>query len=249
MTPSLDGCRAKIKRAGRHLKELDSEIQAWVETHPYRFALEEDRKTGEGIVRVRADKGDEPPPVEWGLIVGDITHNLRSALDHLTCQLATLNKASCDATQFPIANTTTAYAVEIRKRRVDGLTDRHKAMIKGVQPYHRRQPGLYLAVLRDLSNADKHRAAPFVPPRVEPPQDVLQLEIEYKPRVRMENGAEYARIKKFVVRTGSHVEVEFNPPYHILFGKWGEYEISPSALHALREHVRRIINRFSPDFR
>jgi hypothetical protein len=255
MTNRLAGCQAKIKRAGLHLKMLNTEMQAWIDSHPYRFVTEVDPETGEGVVVVRAEKADEQPPLDWGVTVGDIAHNLRSALDHLVCQLAMLDGADCGATQFPICDTPEAWAAEMWKKRLKGLDLRHQTRIKRIQPYHRRKPGIHLAVLRDLSNADKHRlinpvnlAMAFVPPTVDLPRDVLQLEVKYKERVRMEDGAEYARITNLVIRTGSQVQVKFSPTYNILFGQEGEWEISRRSLYHLRDHVRRVVHRFAGAF-
>ena len=84
----LDGVRAKLTRAQRHSLELDREIRAWFERHPYGHTGEFDRETSEYVFRYRIY---ETPPVVWSVVFGDIVHNLASALDHLAWQLVILN--------------------------------------------------------------------------------------------------------------------------------------------------------------
>lgn len=254
MAHPLDGARLKVRRAGKHFQELNAEVLRFVEAHPYGFVAEDDPETGLPVVRVRAGRVDEQPPDRLGIIVGDIAHNLRSALDHVVCQLAILNKAPCDQTQFPICNTKAGFGFEAKKR-LDGLADRHRAMIRRVQPYHRRKGGVLLAILRDLSNADKHRvvnpatqAVAFVPPTFDPPGVVLRAEAQYKERVRMEDGAEYLRFTEFHARPGATVNMDLEASYNIVFGEWGKYEISARSIGEMRNHVRRLVRRFSGEF-
>lgn len=95
-------------------------------------------------------------------MLGDCIHNLRSALDHLICQLTLLDggtMADCEQTQFPIASKCEGQFESMANHRIPGLSKKHRAMVKRLQPYHRgdgawKHP---LAILADLSNADKHR--------------------------------------------------------------------------------------------
>ena len=254
MTHPLDGARAKVRRAGKHLRELDAEVERFVKDHPYRFVPEPDEKTGLWVVRIYADAVDEQPPLRLGVIVGDIAHDLRSALDHVVCELALLNNSTCEETQFPLCFSPKAFGFE-EKKRLAGLLPRHRAMIRRLQPYHRRQGGELLAVLRSLSNADKHRvvnpatqAMRYVPPTFEPRSAMLAAEVKYREAVRMEDGAEYLRFTKFVTRPGTEVQVKLDPTYQIIFGEPGKYSISPYSLRQLRDHIRNTVWRFAKEF-
>lgn len=250
MKHPLDGARAKVHRAGEHLNELDAEIQRFIERHPYRFLFERDPNTGDLVCRLRAVSTEEAPPLRWGVLVGDIAHNLRSALDHIACQLAALQRASCEKTQFPLANSPSDFADQTR-RRLGGVSTRHRAMIRRIQPYNGRKSGTLLAVLRDMSNADKHRVLTGVifamtpsPPRFDPPGAVVQMSVRYPERVRMKDGAEYFRLTRLEVRPNAKVGVYVDPSFNVVFGEPDEYEVSARSLRELRDYVRTLVWRF-----
>src|ERR1700751_5324457 len=101
---NLLGVRLKIERAKRHFDELNTAIQSWgtaeAEEHSYILNHDPDRKCMN--LALRRVKPNNP---DWAFIAGDIVHNLRSALDHLVCQLALLNgkpRSCCRDTAFPI---------------------------------------------------------------------------------------------------------------------------------------------------
>ena len=95
--PSLDGVRAKLARANEHLARLESDTHAFLENEPYRFALEVDGH--DYVVRIKASR---EPPIELAIMLGDVLYNLRSSLDHLAWQLASLNGKPPAGTEFPI---------------------------------------------------------------------------------------------------------------------------------------------------
>ena len=98
----LDGPRAKIKRAESQVIALNDTLQRCFKRYPYSVGIAEfDRKAGRHNLRV---KGGPPTfPDEWGVLIGEIAHNLRSALDGLAWQLALLKTtAPYDRTAFPI---------------------------------------------------------------------------------------------------------------------------------------------------
>src|SRR4051794_36733690 len=79
VTPG-DGIRAKIARALEHLLQLDGELHAYLDTDP--IALERqgkpDGETSALVVRVTT-----PPPIALSVLVGEVAHQLRSAVDHV----------------------------------------------------------------------------------------------------------------------------------------------------------------------
>src|SRR5918995_3001656 len=82
----LAGVRLKIERARKHIRDLETETSAYLNSspHPYQLRAEDDPATGDEVYRVRVLF---PIPESIPLIVGDAVHNLRSALDHLAWQL------------------------------------------------------------------------------------------------------------------------------------------------------------------
>jgi hypothetical protein len=104
----------------------------------------------------------EEPPLRWGVMLGDCVHNLRSALDHLICQLTMLDggtMADCAKTQYPIASKSEAQFEGMADHRIPGLSEKHRAMVKMTQPYNAGDRAEFhpLNALAELSNADKHR--------------------------------------------------------------------------------------------
>jgi hypothetical protein len=86
---ALDGCDLKLKRAEEHLKCLEAKrVELLAEERPYAVFQKYDAETS--CVLFTAQLLDELPP-DWGVIVGDYVHNVRSALDHLAWQLACLH--------------------------------------------------------------------------------------------------------------------------------------------------------------
>jgi hypothetical protein len=102
-----------------------------------------------------------------GLSLGDIMHNFRSALDHLTYQLALWNTGGRVSrpkrVQFPILDDPGHF----QSARGDALRELHPdhvAIVERFQPYNRIAEGRAIgpdfhsfAVLRDLDNVDKVR--------------------------------------------------------------------------------------------
>src|SRR3712207_4205974 len=112
MTVDLSGCRAKIERAQEHREGLDTiigPIQRGEYTNVIQMSAKRDPETGYHIYRVAAI------PEHWqtrvGLILGDVVHNLRSALDYLFWQLyrthirVPQSDREAQQVQFPIEDT------------------------------------------------------------------------------------------------------------------------------------------------
>jgi hypothetical protein len=85
-------------RARKHLEELHALIQEFMQGDPERTDsiggadLHIDNIKGKLTCDARIP--DAPPVHKWGLVVGDVLHNLRSALDHLAWQLVLANGKS-----------------------------------------------------------------------------------------------------------------------------------------------------------
>lgn len=89
----LDGPRFKIARAKIEIDQLRLMQNIFFEnTHYYAVKAEQNLKSGKYIYRIRID--GPPPSLDWGVSIGEITHNLRSALNHLVYQLTLLNSAN-----------------------------------------------------------------------------------------------------------------------------------------------------------
>jgi hypothetical protein len=86
--PDFSGCWAKVSRANVHLDFLNERVKSFAEDmSSYEVVTKDDWQTAEVFIHGEA----EPPVEEWGAIIGDVVHNLRSALDHLVWQLTIAN--------------------------------------------------------------------------------------------------------------------------------------------------------------
>lgn len=157
----LGGVVAKFNRAKHQFDVLRTEIGSFSDQDPQPHFSRGyfDPDAWEWIERFQIR---EPPPLRWGVMLGECVHNLRSALDHLVCQLTLLDGGTmddCAQAQFPIASKSEAQFEQMADARIPGLSKWHRAMVKRAQPYRAgdlawKHP---LAILAELSNADKHR--------------------------------------------------------------------------------------------
>jgi hypothetical protein len=157
----LDGCRAKLDWAERHLDALSAEIKSFMERDAYALPTEFDEADKSTVVRFKESR---ELPATWGLAIGDVIQNTRSALDHLVYQLVLLaNFTPHDVHQFPILDQPQDWVRRVQKppkgRRglLDGIDPTHVASIQALQPYVSTTGLPRLAILRDFSNIDKHR--------------------------------------------------------------------------------------------
>ncbi len=95
-----------------------------------------------------------PADISWPLMVGDTIHNLRSALDHLVCQLALLAGHSidcCTKTHCPIGLDPDKFKKATRNL-TTLINPKALALIEALQPYHTTKPSK-----TTLWAIDKHR--------------------------------------------------------------------------------------------
>ncbi len=146
-----DGPSVKNQRAKHHIYELDAEIQAFLQSDPYRIFSEEETDSGDKIWRVNVR---QQPPSRWSAIIGDAIHNLRSALDLLVYQLVLANNASpTDATSFPVFKSVAHFEAG-GLGKVKGVSATAERMIRELKPYQGGNEALWR--LHRLDIADKH---------------------------------------------------------------------------------------------
>jgi hypothetical protein len=146
--------RLKVERANQHFRELQIARDRFLKADPYRIESNLDPKTGNKIFYA-ADV--RTPPAEIGIVAGDVIHNLRSALDHLACQLVIANGcAPTRATCFPIFDSATKYKSSSAGK-VTGMAQAAIDIIDATKPY-KGGNGAGLWVLHYLDIADKHHA-------------------------------------------------------------------------------------------
>ncbi|QCB94745.1 hypothetical protein [Cellulomonas shaoxiangyii] len=100
------------------------------------------------------DTTDEQLTIDWAVLVGDIVHNARSALDHAAWQLVGLNGGTPGThTQFPTARASKDFDTKTRLR---GAHPYVHETVRALEPWG-GGAGHWLWVLTQLDNVDKHR--------------------------------------------------------------------------------------------
>jgi len=156
--PTLDGPVAKVRRANFHYTEV---VEAWDKlarsyyTRPDAYTVEIRDNGCKHVYRA----GPHFPSIDpdWGLVLGDAIHNLRSALDHLAWQLVIANGGTphdgMGGTQFPVVEKPKQIAIS------GGIDAQALQIIDDVQPYHGTSDGQNLLLLNKLDIMDKHHFA------------------------------------------------------------------------------------------
>jgi hypothetical protein len=149
----MAGVRAKLDRLDANMEGYDEELRRYVASDPHEVVPKFDVETGWHDIFLRVG---EPPRV-FGLILGEATHNLRSALDHLAWQLANVDgdPPKPKSVQFPIYEKPPKDFLTLEC--LNGMREPHRAMLEMLQPYKADDRPQVLEMLSWVSNTDKHR--------------------------------------------------------------------------------------------
>jgi hypothetical protein len=156
----------KIELANEKLNGLRASVDEFLKSEPFTLQLQrhDDSSITRAIQVVRIKK---EIPVGWSLIVGEIVHNLRSALDHLVYQLVIHETGSPPPStykkgQFPIFKTAEGFKSRGAPVMLKGVGVKAVELIKSVQPFETEEGTKSpLWLLSELSNWDKHRSIPL----------------------------------------------------------------------------------------
>ncbi len=269
--PDFTSSWAKLDRGKEHLDTLNSEIgDAFaVESNRVGLSVEFDRESGYHIFRATTFPPDDLL-LRFGLIIGDIVHNLRGALDHLVWELSLFGSggqmpSNPDIIQFPIRDnplpSNPAPQDFLKTYRLYLVKPRHRAIIERHQPYHPwhgsgriEHPFIHL---RNLSNDDKHREVKPVPLLrwgVEILGEVFQvadweiIDIREAPMMRpLKPNAEVVRVKVAPPTVQRNMEVAGHlPPYVGLRDAISESVNARAALDQIAAFVANVIREFEP---
>jgi hypothetical protein len=153
----LASSRAKLQRATELRRQLDVLIADYLEENPYRFVTDV-RPRGLGsdwddYIEVAA----LPPDDIWGPVIGDVVHNLRSAVEHAAWDMALpsarAQKRDALNVTFPISMT----EGQRFRRGLNLLRPEFHEVVRSVQPFVNPNTHHPLWMLHALWNDDKHR--------------------------------------------------------------------------------------------
>jgi hypothetical protein len=146
----------RLAHATALINNFDRQSAAWMMNS--RRSIQDSYDPQSGILR--AHIGGDVPPRELGLILGDILHSLRAALDNLVALMLDRQGVALKEThQFPfVAKDNSKGRAEFQKR-LTGVGRRDVDIIWRSQPFTwGEHVGEHpLSKLRRFSNADKHR--------------------------------------------------------------------------------------------
>ncbi|HEX3664781.1 MAG TPA: hypothetical protein VHU23_06090 [Rhizomicrobium sp.] len=152
MPHPLQGAFDRVDRANEHIAEFETEQTAFGRAYHDNLSIEPNSKPPPDFCT--REKFQVIPSDRSAILLGEITYNFRAALDYLVFELAWKDSGSPqDFTQFPICDLKKDFDRKAPRDMV-GISAAHQAAIERLQPYNRCN---WTAVLRDISNPDKHR--------------------------------------------------------------------------------------------
>ena len=261
--PSLDGCWAKHRRAKRHLETLEDLLTAFRDSEPYRITHEFDVEQRALIITAKVlQKADT---LTWGVMLGDVVHNLRSALDLLIWQLALLSGSKPgNHLQFPIESNGAGYwsrrkdgEPSTRELRLKGVDEQLRTVVDEAQPYLARHnaDAHSLGLLAYLSNVDKHRfihtALSVIDPHAPDPLQLLSnadagnVEDTVSSPFPLDGEAEVGRLVFSCPGSNPHVEMKSPLPLVITFSERG---IRSKDIGLIWEEVGHILDAYQGAF-
>lgn len=269
----LHGAYLKAARAAEHLRGLSEETQAWIDRGPFTTPSTIDTE-GWQVIHLSVK---EPAPLRLGVIVGDVLHNARSALDHTAWELVLRAGGNPGRhTGFPLFTVKADWIASVispsegRRSPLEGVSDEAFDLVEKLQPLHdgardvaEQNP---LALLKWANDRDKHRTLhiaytflsdagdekPSIGVTFSRPEIITKMESETDLRAgqRLEDGMRLGRIRVY-----ERADVEYLPgdegvlniPIGVLFGQ-DERFISYRDLSAMVDAVIETIGKFDLRF-
>jgi hypothetical protein len=159
MDDLLRQVRRKFSRADEHIDALHEGVQGWCAANTNSGVTEDDPVTGDRVLRLKLKA--RPPVLDWGVLIGDALHNMRSGLDQLAWVLGGNPPRNPKTSEFPIYIDAEKFKAKGLKA-IRGVPAPARKVMVGVQPCERRKTAKSrerdpLWVLHELSNEDKHR--------------------------------------------------------------------------------------------
>jgi|SoiMethySBSTD1v2_1073268.scaffolds.fasta_scaffold135553_3 hypothetical protein len=150
--PIFEAPNRKIKKAKKHIGELQCEVTQFIARNPYRIVVERDRKTLDDLFVIRVQ---DQIPDDFAVIIGDAIHNLRAALDLLACDLVRVNGADVEGVYFPFCRNGNDFENTMKQRHIDRAGPDIVNIFRSLEPYNGGNDALI--AIHDLAISDKHK--------------------------------------------------------------------------------------------
>ena len=156
----ISSAEIKVERAYKHILELSDLLAAFLESHNGRIAHEFDRNADTQYIRL--DVLD--PPSEIPYIVGDIAHNLRSALDHVAGEIRASGGGKPEDGYFPISDNRVGTEKSVAKNIRPFNANVARVILENVDCSDARNAPIW--GIKEINNIDKHRRTVLTVTRV-----------------------------------------------------------------------------------
>jgi hypothetical protein len=148
----------KLDRANAHIEAFRQDLETFLKRDPPPFGFRTEKTPGmdKAVDYALYAVVREPPPREFALIIGDAIQNMRTALEYFAYELSSPKARKSGGTWFPF------YMKKPKRFNPSGISTvrgYERAFIKRLQPYiaSKIPSDDPLAILRKLSNLDKHQ--------------------------------------------------------------------------------------------
>lgn len=149
----FEGAYLKLERAKQHIRDLEAVCKAYVDTRPYGYRIH--GKADKWARLTVSVYFTESMPSGLGVVLGDVVHNLRSALDHAVWELIGLDAGTQDRfTKLPSGDDRISFEASARGTKTPRQDTKDFLVHLAIYPDGRGDP---LHGLNLLNNADKHR--------------------------------------------------------------------------------------------
>lgn len=209
----MSSAQRKLDRGIQQAHALYREAKTFEDGQAYLLETKRDDRSADEIVYVCHAIEREAPSSDWPLVLGEVVHNLRGALDHVIYAQTKSRKSG-----FPVFHDACEFQVYGRSK-LSGVKESVRAIVEGAQPFNTlpsapKQAPLY--VLHSFWNADKHRELKTVAAAVRvpgaaysAPREGAELHItHWASGVRLENGA---HVMTLAVTGPKADQMEVNP--------------------------------------
>jgi hypothetical protein len=249
---------AKVSRAEEQAVILEREIDLFFAEKTYEIEVSVDRSNGRKSAWFHVVS--DPPYLRWAIMIGEIFHNLRSALDHAITDLTVAETGlPLDGTEFPIFEDEAKY---LRTQKGDpargsglykirGVSSNAKTIISWLQPFEvrKRNPNsthAALSYVHALNIIDKHRTVHLVRARVDETgwratRDFV-LPMNYFHLLEVKDGAKIAEWT--TISPEGEMDVKFHFKFFIAFGDNG-----PELANLLGANIIKAISGYTAGVR
>lgn len=155
--PPFAAPKLKYNRACTHYIELQNELLAFWSKNPISVVIEEAPANYPKYLHAHAitARVKEFLPYSLSSIIGDVVHNLRTALDLMACDLVRINGGNSSGVYFPFCESEIDLPSMIKKRNFDRASKAAIETLIKVRPY--KNGNRVLRAIHDFDIQDKHQ--------------------------------------------------------------------------------------------